>query len=176
VLSLRQLHRPSDAEIRYERVALTEQDVLGFDVPVHDALAMRISERVSHLAGNPYGVVQRQLSLAPEPITKRLTLDVGHRVPELAAGFTRIEHGKDVGVLQASGGPDFPLKALRAERGSQVRVQHLERDLPIVLQILREVHRGHAAPANLAVEPIAVSQGTLELTYRSAVHELPSRG
>jgi hypothetical protein len=65
--------------------------------------------------------------------------------------------------LEAGGGSDFPLEAFRAERGSQLRVKHLEGDLSIVLQIVREQHRGHAAPAKLALKTVAVSQPTLEL-------------
>ena len=163
VLSVSDLQRPGDAEIRDQRVAPAEQDVLGLDVPVHDALAVRVAQRVGHLAGDLQRVVERQLTLAPQPIPEGLALDVGHRVPELASRFAGIEHGQDVRVLQAGGGPDFPLEALRAEGGGELGVQDLERDRAVVPEIVGQEHRGHATPPQLALEPVAVSQAALEL-------------
>ena len=120
---------------------------------------VRVAQRVRHLAGDLQRVVQRQLTLAPEPIPEGLALHVGHRVPELAGRFTGIEHRQDVRVLQAGGGPDFALEAFWAERGSQLGMKHLQGDRAVVLEVVGEVHRGHAAPAQLALEPVAVSQG-----------------
>ena len=163
MLSVSDLQRPGDAEIRDQRVAPAEQNVFGLDVPVHDALAVRVAQRVRHLAGDLQRVLQRQLTLAPEPIPEGLALHVGHRVPELAGRFTGIEHRQDVRVLQAGGGPDLALEALRTERGSQLGMQHLQRDRAVVPEIVGEIHRGHATPPQLALEPVPVGQAALEL-------------
>jgi hypothetical protein len=40
--------------------------------------------------------------------------------------------------------------------------QHLERDLAVVPHIMREVDRGHAALAKLALDAVAISQGGAE--------------
>ena len=77
-------------------------------------------------------------------------------------GFARVEHGEDVGVLQPGGEPDLAQEALRAERGGELGVQHLERDLAVVLEVVREIDRGHAPAAELALERVAVGQGGLE--------------
>ena len=45
---------------------------------------------------------------------------------------------------------DFASEAFRPERHAEVRKKHLDRDLAIVLQILREVHGRHAPAAQLA--------------------------
>ena len=50
-------------------------------------------------------------------------------------------------VLQAGGGPDFMLEALWPQSRGQIGVQNLERDLAVVLEVVCEIHRGHAAPA-----------------------------
>jgi hypothetical protein len=42
-------------------------------------------------------------------------------------------------------------------------VEYLERDQPVVLEIAGEIDRGHPAPAELALEGVAVSQGVPEV-------------
>jgi hypothetical protein len=64
-------------------------------------------------------------------------------------------------VLQASRGTDFPLEAFRSEGCRQLRVQHLERHVAIVLEIVGQVHRSHAAASQLSFKPVAVLQGLL---------------
>ena len=59
---------------------------------------------------------------------------------------------------QPGGDPDLTQKALGAERASELRVQHLERDRAVVLEVVREVDRGHPAAAELALEAITVSE------------------
>ena len=59
-----------------------------------------------------------ELLLALEPVAQTLALDEGHREPEpgpaglSGAGFARVEHRQDVGMLEASGQPDLALEAL----------------------------------------------------------------
>ena len=93
-----------------------EQDVVGLDVAVHDAVAVRVVQRLGHLAGEPDGVLDRQLDFALQPVAQGLALDVGHRVPEPACCLARVEHGQDVRVLEPGRGLDLAQEALRAER------------------------------------------------------------
>jgi len=44
----------------------------------------------------------------------------------------------------------------RAETGGEVEVQQLERDRPVVAEVLREPDRSHPPAAELALEGIAV--------------------
>ena len=62
-------------------------------------------------------------------------------------------------MLEAGGDLDLPHKALGAERMGQLLVQDLAGDGPIVPEIARKVDRGHAAPAELALEQVAVAEG-----------------
>ena len=41
-------------------------------------------------------------------------------------------------------------------------MQHLERHRPVMLEVVREVDRGHPAAPELALERVAVGQGGLE--------------
>ena len=43
-----------------------------------------------------------------------------------------------------------------------MRVQHLDRDLAVVLQILGQVDRSHASAAQLTHEAVAVAEGVRE--------------
>ena len=67
-----------------------------------------------------------------------------------------------MGVLKPGREPDLPLEALRAERGGKLGMEHLEGHRAIVLQIPRQEHRGHPAPAQLALEHVAARQPVLE--------------
>ena len=54
---------------------------------------------------------------------------------------------------------DFPEEPFGAEGGGQLGSQNLHRHLAAMLQVFREVHRGHAAFTKLALEAIAVGEG-----------------
>ena len=47
---------------------------------------------------------------------------------------------------------------LGADHGGELGAQHLERDLAIVPEVVRQVDRGHPALAQLALDPVAVGQ------------------
>jgi hypothetical protein len=57
---------------------------------------------------------------------------------------------------------DLAPEALGAERRSQFGVQDLQGYRSVVPQVVGEKHRGHAAPAQLAFEPVSVSQAALK--------------
>ena len=82
----------------------------------------------------------------------------GNVVPEQAVALARVEQRQDVGMVQLGGEADLGEEALAAEDGGEFRTQHLERDVPVVPEIVREVHRRHPALPQLALEPVAVRQ------------------
>src|SRR5881409_2718147 len=65
-------------------------------------------------------------------------------------------------MLQMGREPDFPKEALGTHRGSEVGVEDLEGHRPVVLAVLREVHRGHAPPPQFAGQHVLPSQGICE--------------
>ena len=69
---------------------------------------------------------------------------VGHDCPESTAA--------GCGGAAAGPRPDLAQKALGAERGGELGLEHLERDRAAVLEVAGEVDRGHAAAAELALE------------------------
>src|SRR5690606_25201901 len=65
----------------------------------------------------------------------------------------------------ARGDPDLGEEALGAEHHRQLGSEHLERYRSLVLQLRREVDRGHSSRAELTLDAIAVlDRGKEELT------------
>ena len=65
-------------------------------------------------------------------------------------------------MLEVGGELDLGQEPLGADDGGELRAQQLERDLAVVLEVLREVDGGHAAGADLTFDPVAVGEGYLE--------------
>ena len=119
---------------------------------------MGVRQRVGHFAQNANRVGDRQLALR-QPSAERFSVHVGHHVIEEAVGLARVVERQDVRVLQAGGHLDLAEEPVRAERGGEVGTEDLHRHLAVVLEVLGEVHRRHAALTQLALEAIAVGEG-----------------
>ena len=65
-------------------------------------------------------------------------------------------------MLEPRGEPHFTLEPLGAERGGELRVEHLERDGAVVAEVLRQIDGGHPAAAQLPLQPVAVAERGLE--------------
>ena len=72
-------------------------------------------------------------------------------------------------MLEPGGEPDLALEALGAERGGQLGVEHLERDRAVVLEVLGQVDRGHAAAPELALERVARARPAWSCARRSVI-------
>ena len=134
------------------RPAVVQQDVLGLDVAVDHAVPVRIVERVGDFARDPHRFVDAELRLAIQLLAERLALDVGHDVVEEAVRRARIEQRQDVRMLQRRRRLDLDDEPLGAEHGGELRLENFDRDFAIVLEVVREVHRRHAAGAELSRE------------------------
>ena len=156
------LHGEGDAEVGDEGLAVVQQDVVGLDVAVDDAVAVGVVECAGDFLGETDGVVDGELFLAGEPVTEGLALDEGHDVEELAIGAAAVEQREDVGVLEIGGELDFLEEALGANDGRQFRVDDLDRDLAAMADILGEVDGGHAARPEFAFDAVAIAQGGRE--------------
>ena len=146
-----------DAEVRHQRLALVQQDVLGLDVPVDHALAVGVVERARHLGRDPHGDLDRELLLPPEPVAQRFALDVGHDVVGGAAHLAGVVQREDVGMLQVGGGLDLLQEPLGADHRGQLGAQHLEGHRSVVLQVAGEEDGRHPARAQFALQRIAVA-------------------
>ena len=67
-------------------------------------------------------------------------------------------------MLEAGGGLDLALEASGAEGLREVRQEHLERDRAFMAKVMGQVDRGHATPPEFALEAVAISEGSGELS------------
>ena len=65
-------------------------------------------------------------------------------------------------MLQRRRGRDLLHEPLGAQHGGELRLEDLERDLALVLDVLGQVDGGHAARAELALDGVAVGEGVAE--------------
>ena len=66
------------------------------------------------------------------------------------------------GVLKVGRRLDLGQKPLGSDHGSQLGFQDLERNLALVLQVVSQIDRGHAALTELSLDGVAAFQGCIE--------------
>ena len=67
-------------------------------------------------------------------------------------------------MLEICFDPDFAEEPVVAKARGQFGMQNLERDRPMVLDVLRKVHRRHAAPPQSPFDGVAVGEGQPDLS------------
>ncbi len=147
-----------DPEVGEHRVPVDEEHVFWLDVPVNEPLAMRVVESRAQLARDAQGILEREPLLAHEALAQRFAAHVRHHVVEGSRRLSGIDEWKHVGVGEPRGDRDLSQEPLRADRGRDVGPQHLDRDLAAVPEVLGDVHGGHAAPAQLTLDRVAVAE------------------
>ena len=61
-------------------------------------------------------------------------------------------------MLELGGETDLAQEALATQGKGQIGMEHLDGDLPIVLEVAREKHRRHAAPTQLALHVVPIGE------------------
>ena len=113
------------------RVAFLEHDVGGLDVSVHDAMPMRMGERVEKL-GCDLDDVSIAERLGAQSLAERLAMDVlGDEVDVPLVSLDRIRP-RAVRMAQAGGGGGLPL---RAQSGAALAVDDLEGNVSALLLV-----------------------------------------
>ena len=89
-----------DAEVGNQRLPLVQQDVLGLEIAVDHAVPVRVVQCAAYRDRDANCLVDRQLSLAIEPMAKALAIDDGHDVEQDSVGLPGVEQRQQVWVLQ----------------------------------------------------------------------------
>ena len=145
-------------------MAALEQNVFRLDVAMHHTTLMRVLQRVCHFAGNAQRVVDGQLLFAIQPIAQRLAIHKRHDVEDGAVHLTRIMQRENVRMLQICRRLDLGQKPLGANRHREFGLEHLDRDLAIVLEVLGEIDGSHATSAKFTLDAVAATQRRAEAT------------
>ena len=139
------------AEVRDQRVAVGEEDVLRLQIAVHHALAVRVVEgdatwRAMSTAVRPAAALPGEAAREGLALARRASCT---RAP---GGLAGVQHGRMWGCCKPA--PESISRRNRSgpRSGGKLWVHHLERDGAIVLQVVGEVDRGHAAATELALD------------------------
>ena len=174
------LHRQGNAEVRHDGLPIVQEDVFGLDIAMNHALAVRVVQRTRHFTRNPHRLRDRQLSLplqsGPQCLARhqrhhvvqqprRLSSPVS-RLLSFRPRIPRIQQRQYMRVLQTCGGADLAQEPFAAKRRAQVGMQHLDRDIALVLEVVREIHRRHAAGAKFALDAVPVRERHTEALDR----------
>jgi hypothetical protein len=79
-----------NAEVAQQRLAVLEQDVIGFDVAMDDAVAVRV-DAGGDLRGDAENIGERKLRLPLQPGAERFPFDVGHDVEDRVVNRAGVE-------------------------------------------------------------------------------------
>ena len=143
-----------DTKVEDDGVSGLEENVLGFDVPMHQSPRMRIAQRLGHFRRDVQTLIERQLLFTLEPSAQRLALDEGHDVVQDVVRFAGVEEGQYVRVAEVCRVRDLTEKPLVPQRCGKFRPQHLDRYFTVVLDVVREIHSCHAAGAKLTLDGV----------------------
>ena len=148
-----------DPEVGDKCVPAVQQDILRLDVAVDHAVIVRVLQGAGHFGGDADRVRDRQLPLAGQPVAQRFAVHKGHHVEHGAVHLAGIVQREDVRMLQIGRRADLGEESGAADHRRELRFQHFDRDLAVVLQVVGEIHRGHSAGAEFALDAVAVSEG-----------------
>ncbi len=159
------------AEVGYERVALGEQDVLRLYVAVQHAAPVRVGERIGYACGDGHRTARFEYPLPVEQSAQRLAVDVRHHVVEEIARLTGVVQRHYVRMGEPRGDLDLLEEPFRADRGRELRVQHLDGHVAVVLAVVGKIDRGHSPTPEDALQGVSVRERRPECVGRVA-HEL----
>ena len=138
-------------------MAFTQKNVFRLDIPMDDAVSMRVIKRVRRLAGDANCVVDWKLTLARQSIAEAFALDERHREPQMVVCLAVIVNARcvDAGVGAEA---DFLFEPICAQTGGDIWMENLERNGALVAHIVCEENRREPAASQLALEAILPSE------------------
>src|SRR5215207_1685771 len=130
---------------------------------MHESVAMRVVQGLSHLSSQPYSFGGGELKLPAQPVTKTLALHVRHGIPQEPRRFPRVKDRQDMWMVEPGGELDLALEALGPDSGGELGVEDLQGDRAVVAQSVGEKDSGHAAAPKLPLDAVAIRKATREL-------------
>ena len=122
-----------------------------------------VLQGAADFAGDLERGIERKLLFPRETLPERLPICEGHHVIEQAIGLSRVEQRQNVGVLKGRGDVDLAEEPIAANDGRQLRLEQLDGDRPVVLEVLGEKDDRHPAAAELALHVVSLTERCREL-------------
>ncbi len=138
-----------DADVHAHAALADQEDVVGLDVTVDDALLVGVGERQQQLAADLQARLERQRAARLQPFAQRLSFQELHdEVRAKRRVEAEIVDGDDVRVLELTGDAGLALETgVELLLGAQLGVDELDGDDALQRQVLGLVDLGHAAAA-----------------------------
>ena len=125
-------------------------------------MAMGMVERVGYGGSDPHCFINRKLLLSVDAVPEGLALQIRHDVEKEAVRFTGVMERQDVRVSQIRRGRDLGQEPLGPNYRCEFGLQDFEGDVAVVLEVLSQIHRRHAALTQLTVNLVAAFEGRVE--------------
>ena len=168
--------RLRDSKVGDDRRAAGDEDVVRLDVAVHDAVLVRVGERLGDVAENADRRANRQRSRLKH-LAQRRALDEGHGIVGKAVRLARREHGDDVRMLEPRGELDLALESRDGEPAASSGGSTLTTTLRPSARLLGDEDARHAAAAELTLDGVGGAEAGLELiASETASRGIDSRG
>ena len=150
--------RPGQPHVEdLDRAALVAHQVAGLDVAVDEPLLVRVLQSGRGLRDVLGRGRVRDRAVAIEDLLERLAVDVLHDEVGHVVVPRDVEDADDVRVVERRGRAGLAEEPLERELLVLVaaRHEHLDRDLAVQFQVLREVDRAHPAAAEHVLDDVA---------------------
>ena len=79
-------------------------------------------------------------------------------------------------MMQVRGDLNLRHESFRSEDRAELRVEHLEGDVPVVPQVAREIDDGHAPSADATLDRVLALEGSVELVGRVHTRDIGENG
>ena len=161
-----------DSEVGDRCRTAGHQHVVRLDVAVNHSLPVRVLERPRHVVKDGVHVAQRQGAVLREPRSQRLTLDEWHRIVRQPVHRAGRMHRHHVRMLEARRHLDLSMEPLDADSRRELRREDLQRDGAAEGDLVGNEDARHAAPAELAVQTVGITESGLDSVAESSVHRV----
>ena len=137
-----------------------DQDVLGLDVAVDDAVAVGMVQGCQHLEGDLGHLGRLQPAVLQQHRPEVRPPDELHDHEIRAVGGAPVVHVDDVGVVQHGGGPGLPAEAIdEAPVAGELLMQHLEGHFSRQHSVVSAVDLTHAAGGDAGDDLVSAVDG-----------------